>query len=120
MKSPDGSLKIASGAPVKLPDWIPAYPSVAVEGNLSMQGKEGETGSFSFKSRDPVEKIARFYEDGLKKAGLRETANITSAGGQSEGAIVTGEDESKKRSVLVSIGTGPEGSTVNVTYTVKK
>ena len=86
-----------------------------------MQGKDSDTGSVQFKTKYPVDKVVRYYQSELKKTGLHETANITSSGSKPEGGLVTAEDESKKRNVLVSVSAGDEGATtVSVTYTTKK
>jgi hypothetical protein len=120
VKSAEGSMKFGAGAVAKLPVWVPSYPGAAPEGTFSMQGQDGDTGSIQFKTKDPVDKVVRYYQAELKKGGLHETANITSSGGKSEGGLVTAEDESKKRNVLVSVSGGDEGTTVSVTYTTKK
>ena len=78
----------------KTPDWAPAYPGASVEGNVSMQGGEGESGSFHFTAKDPADKVIAFYETALKNAGMKVASNSTREGGPS-GGMVMGEDQAR-------------------------
>ncbi|MGE5645237.1 MAG: hypothetical protein ACM336_05535 [Acidobacteriota bacterium] len=90
---------------VKLPSWLPAYAGATMHG-IAGEGPKGSAGGFSFKTADPPEKVAAFYEDELKKAGL--TAERKAFGST---ATVTAEDGGRKASVtVIADGTGSEVS----------
>ena len=118
VKSAEGNLKIGAGG--KAPDWVPGYPGSNPEGTFGMQGNDGETGSYHFKTKDAADKILSFYSDALGKAGLKVNSTTTSENGKTSGGMVMGEDESKKRSAMVTVGTEEGESTVSVTFSVKK
>lgn len=117
IKSADGTVKIGGGAAAgKVPTWIPDYPGSDPQGAFTAQTNEGSSGSFTFKTKDPVDKVASFYEDGFKASGLKVTANINAA----SAAVLSAEDEAKAHSSAVIIGAQSGETTVSVTYNAKK
>jgi hypothetical protein len=116
IKSDDGVIKAGAGGPAKVPTWMPDYPGSSPVSSFSATGKEGETAAYAFKTSDPIEKVASFYEDGFKSAGLKTTSTITR--GAEAGGIVSGESDEK--SATVTFGTEGGQTTVNVMYKVKK
>ena len=116
----EGEVKVGSDQGAgKTPDWAPAYPGASVEGNVSMQGGEGESGGFHFTTKDPADKVIAFYETALKNAGMKVASNSTREGGAVSGGMVMGEDQEKKRNVMVTIGAGDQGTAVNVVFSTK-
>jgi hypothetical protein len=118
VRSDQGAMTFRQGAG-KTPDWAPAYPGASVEGSVSMQGGEGEGGSFHFTTKDPADKVIAFYEAALKNAGMKVTSNSTREGGAVSGGMVMGEDQAKERNVTVTIGAGDQGTAVNVVFSTK-
>jgi hypothetical protein len=117
IKSADGTVKIGGGAAAgKVPTWVPDYPGSDPQNVFTAQTKDGTSGNFSFKTKDPVDKVASFYEDGFKSSGLKVNANINSA----SAAVLSAEDEGKLHSSAVIIGAGGGETTVNVTYNSKR
>jgi hypothetical protein len=116
--SGQGAMTFRQGAG-KTPDWAPAYPGASVEGNVSMQGGEGEGGSFHFTTQDPAGQVIAFYEAALKNAGMNVTGNSTRESGVVSGGMVMGEDQANKRNVMVTIGAGGQGTAVNVVFSTK-
>jgi hypothetical protein len=117
--SPEGSIKFGAGA-AKLPDWLPAYPNVTPQGTFGIQGVGEDSGNVTFTVKEPLDKVVSFYEEGLKKSGLTTNSNVLQQNGKATGAMVTAEDQAKKRSAMINLGAGDDGVTVNVTYTTKK
>lgn len=115
VKSADGTVKFGAGADAKLPGWLPSYPGASTQGVYSAQTAAGASGSFSFKSSDSVAKVAEFYQDGLKSSGLKIASTIQSG----QGSMIVAEDEDKKRTATVIIGSSEGRTTVSVTYTAK-
>jgi hypothetical protein len=118
VSSEQGQVVFSQGAG-KTPDWAPVYPGAAVEGNVSMQGGEGEGGSFHFTTKDASEKVIAFYESALKSAGMKVTSNSMREGGAVSGGMVMGQDEAKKRNVMVTVGASDGATAVNVVFSTK-
>jgi len=120
VKSSEGSMKFQAGAgSEKLPDWLPAYPGSAPQGAFSMQNPKETTGSFNFVTKDSIEQVMRYYEDALKKAGLKVTSNTMQQDGKTGLGIVTGED-GEKRKAVVNATASAEGTNVGVTFTAAR
>ena len=121
VKSSEGSMKFQAGAgSEKLPDWLPAYPGSAPQGAFSMQNPKETTGTFSFVTKDSIEQVMRYYEDALKKAGLKVTSNTMQQDGKTSLGIVTGEDAGNKRKAVVNATASAEGINVGVTFTATR
>ena len=121
MKSSSGeSVKFGAGGEAKVPSWIPAYPGVKVEGKFTRQGGDGEAGAFGFSTKDSVKSVLEFYNSSLKGAGLNISSQFTQENGDSPGGMITAEDGSKQRTVVVTVGTESGGTSVAVTYAIKK
>jgi hypothetical protein len=118
MKSGSESLTMGASR-ATFPAWIPAYPNSKPMSTFSMNGKEGTSASFQFQTQDAPKDVVAFYESGLKQTGFRITATTTSESAASSGGLVSGDDSANKRAVLVTVGTGNQGTTVSVTYSQK-
>ena len=111
------SLEFGAGAD-KLPSWIPAYPGAKVEGTFAMTGDSGQGngGSFGFSTSDAAAKVMSFYQDKCKDLGLKVKMTTTT----SEGGMILAADEGEARTLNVIVGGGSGGTTVHVTYGMKK
>jgi len=118
MKGPEGTMKIGSGAD-KAPAWVPVYPGSSPQNTFSSSSGAEQTGSFTFVTKDPADKVISFYGDSLKSAGFA-VSNMTSNSEGKVGGMVSGEDKANKRAVVVSLGSGNDGTQVNVTFTIKQ
>lgn len=116
--SPQGTVKFGAGSARSIPKWVPAYPGVNPEVNFSMQGTDAEGGTFHFETKDSAATVLTFYENGLKAGGFNITANVSGNIAASSGAMLAAED-SAKRTVMITVGTG-SSTTVNVVYGTKK
>jgi hypothetical protein len=85
-----------------------------------MQGANEDAGTVMFTTKDPIEKVSKFYEDGLKSAGLTTNSNVMQQNGKTAMATVSGEDAAKKRTAAVNAVPGDDGNTVTVSYSNKK
>jgi hypothetical protein len=115
MKSKEGTATFGAGGAAKLPSWLPAYPGVTAESKFSMQATGGDSGSFAFTTKDPAEKVADFYEQGFKSAGLTVSKHIMPSG-----SMVMGEDPGKKRNVMANAVSEGGQTQVSVTYESKQ
>jgi hypothetical protein len=121
MKNDDGStVQIGENAATNLPSWLPTYPGATPRATFSMQGGSDSSAAVSFTTKDPVDKVLKFYEDGLKKAGLTTNSSILNQDGKASGGVVTAESPDDKKNVVVNLATGDEGVTVGITYSDKK
>ncbi len=119
VNGPDGTTKIGAGS-VKVPAWVPAYPGSTPEGSFSAQNDSEQTGTFTFKTSDAVDKVAKYYEDKLKSEGYKVDNALATESGSHSGGIVSGEDASKNRSVTVTIGSEDGKTNVAVQFAEKK
>jgi hypothetical protein len=118
MKSSEGTMKIGNGAD-KAPDWVPVYPGSSPQSTFSASSGTEQTGSSTFVTKDPVDKVISFYGDSLKSEGFA-VSNMTTNSDGKVGGMVSGEDKANKRTVVVSLGTENDGTHVNVTFSVKQ
>jgi len=118
--SPQGSLQIGAGSAAKIPDWVPAYPGVTPESTFSLQGADGNSGSFHFTAKDSPKEVLSFYEKGLKDAGFTIGANFAGDTATSSGGMLSADNQSSKRTVMVTVGTENGSSAVNVVFGTKK
>jgi len=115
LKSSEGSMKFNAGAD-KLPDWLPAYPGAAAQGAMSLQNAQGSGGSFHFTTKDSIEQVTSYYEDALKKAGLKVNTNTVQANGKTGMGFVTAEETGGKRKAMVTATAAADGTTVSVNF----
>jgi nitrate reductase NapE component len=111
------SLEIGAGAD-KLPSWVPAYPGAKVEGTFAINGNsgEGKGGTFGFSTSDAPAKVMSFYQDKCKELGI----DIKMTTHTNEGGMILAADESDARTLQVTVGSGSGGTSVGVTYGMKK
>ncbi len=107
---PEGTTKFGGGA-VKLPAWFPAYPGAKL-GGFSTEGATGSSGGFGFQTSSSADNVIAFYEDELKKAGLKVEVTRHPAG-----AILNAESGGRK--ATVSAITAASGASVNGTFEEK-
>jgi hypothetical protein len=118
LRSAEGSFQL--GGAVKLPSWVPAYPGAKPQGTYSSQAKDSNSASIHFSTRDSLDKVAKFYEAGLKGSGLKVTTNIVQQDGKVSGGMIGAQDDANRRNVVVSLDTSDEGTGVNLVFTEKK
>jgi hypothetical protein len=112
-KSADGTVQIGGNA--KIPTWVPDYPGSSPRTAFTAQGREGRTGTFTFKTKDSVDHVAKYYRDQLEAAGCKVVAVVNSGTSQ----VITAEDHANKHRVTVIASAGSNETAVNVTYSNK-
>jgi len=118
VKSSEGTMKI--GGVAQLPDWLPAYPGSTPQPGMSAQTDKGNSAIFSFKTKDPIDQVVRYYEDALKKAGLKVNTNVMQQDGKPSLGIVTAEDSATQRKASVTATLAAGVTNVGVTVETKK
>jgi hypothetical protein len=117
----DGStVQIGGNASAKLPDWLPAYPGASTQGTFAMQGANEAAATVSFTTKDPIDNVAKFYQDSFKKAGFTTSANMMQQDGKTAGGMISAESGDKKKTAVVNIAAGDDAATVGITYSDKK
>jgi hypothetical protein len=119
LKTDDGAMKFGTGSGEKMPDWLPAYPGSAPQGTFSMHNAVESSGSFHFTTKDSVQQVVSYYEDALKKAGLKVNTNSVQQNGTTGLGIVTAEEAGNKRRAVVNATASGEGTSVGVTFTAR-
>jgi hypothetical protein len=117
-QSADGtsSVKFGDAAGNNAPSWVPVYPGASPQGTMSSSSAEGTQNTFTFKSKDSASKIITYYSDQLKAAGF----NINMTANTDQGGMVQASDESKKRTIVITVGTSADGTETGVTSIEKK
>jgi hypothetical protein len=118
VNSPDGKVKIGNTSG-KLPDWLPQYPGVDIEGTYSVDSAESSGAGFNFVTDDSVEEVIDFYEDALKDEGFKITKTTTQTNGQTTSSVV-GNDAGYKRSVVVNASIVNGDTKVQIVSQTKK
>jgi hypothetical protein len=112
MKSSNGRAAFNVGGSAKLPAWVPNYPGSDPQSSFSAEGQGGESGTFTFKTRDSSENVTRFYQDHLQSAGLHVTVPVPH--------MLVAQDDAKKRTMTVVIAGEGSDTTVQATYATKQ
>jgi hypothetical protein len=112
----DGTVKFGSSAGNSAPSWVPLYPGSTPNGTFSSSTGDGSTNTFTFKSKDASSKVLSYYSDQLKAAGF--TINMTTT--TDAGGLVQATDDSKKRTVMVTVQNNADGTEASVTAVEKK
>lgn len=60
MKSSEATMKIGNGSD-KAPDWVPVYPGSSPQSTSSASSGTEQSGSYTFVTKDPVDKVVSFY-----------------------------------------------------------
>jgi hypothetical protein len=103
MDDQNEKLEIRTDGAGKLPDWLPAYGGAEGAGNISFAAKEGQAGTYAFKTKDTPDEVATFYEDALKGANFEVQKS-----GQGGAISLMARDEAGKRTAQITI-VGKEG-----------
>jgi hypothetical protein len=120
LKSDQGTMKLGAGSDASLPAWLPAYPGATSQGNYSMKTKDGDSGSFNFKTSDSLEKVVAFYESELRAVGLTVNTTTWKAAGVVVGGAVTADERSSNRTASVTLSSENGVTQVNVVFATKQ
>ncbi|MEW6125761.1 MAG: hypothetical protein AB1757_01750 [Acidobacteriota bacterium] len=80
--SPDGKTVIGANADSTLPDWVPQYPGVKMEGTYSSVSGESIAKGCNFKTNDSLQQVISFFEDKLKAQGFKTTKTTSEINGK--------------------------------------
>ena len=97
------------------PSWVPVYPGISAQTTVSHDEPGGERGSYVFVTMDAEEKVLSYYSEQLTTAGMK----VSTAPGP-DGSSISAVEESKGRSVQVTISKTSDGTRVSVSYEEKK
>jgi hypothetical protein len=117
IKTDEGNVKIGTNTD-KPPDWVPVYPSADVKPTFSISANGEQSASYTFTTKDAVDKVVSYYETNLKTSGMKTSNTISNSNGKTAG-MTTGTTDNDKRTVVVMATTEDDGTHVNVTYTSK-
>jgi hypothetical protein len=112
----DGTVKFGANTGNQMPGWVPAYPGSSPQGTFSSQTKDGSQSSFTFKTSDAPAKVMTYYQDQLKSGGFAINMATTTP----QGGMVMAEDSGKTHTVMMTVGSSADGTSVSVTAVEKK
>jgi len=114
LKSGDGTIQVGGAA--KAPTWVPDYPGSSPRNAFSAQGKDGRSGTFTFKTSDSPDHVAKYYREQLEATGLQVAAVVSSGTSQ----VIRSEDPDRHHTVLVMANPQGNETAVTVTYSTNK
>jgi hypothetical protein len=94
---------------------LPIYPGTSAQTTVSHDETGGERGSYVFVTMDAAEKVLSYYSEQLTTAGMK-----VSTAPAPDGTSISAVEESKGRSVQVTISKTSDGTRVSVSYEEKK
>ena len=118
VKGPDGSLKMGANAD-KAPNWVPVYPGSNPQGTFSASNGTEQTATYVFVTQDSVDKVVSYYTSAFKSTGMTASNTTTNTDGKLSG-MVSGRDDTNKRTILVTAGSDNAGTHVSLTYSTKQ
>jgi len=118
MRSSEGTMQWGTGSLADVPGWVPKFPGGQVVGSFSAQGKGEAGGTFHLKCDGSVQKVADFYEQALKGAGMTVEKHTMQADGKSM-VMLTGSGTTG-RSVTANVTSGDEGTVATIIYATKE
>ncbi len=116
IKSPDGTVRMGTGATAQLPGWLPSYPGAEAAGGVAVNGEKGNAGTCAFKTKDDVEAVGAFYESALKSAGFEVQKTATQVPGQGNAVVLSAKDTKNQRTANVTASRTQEGTTINLVF----
>jgi hypothetical protein len=119
MTGPDGSMEFGAGSGAKVPAWVPKYPGAQVVGTFSVQGGDGDGGTFQLKCNGSVETVAAFYEREIKSAGMTVQKHSMQTGNTNT-IMVMGENESDGRTLSATVSSSDQGTAAQIVYGTKR
>lgn len=99
----------------KIPAWIPQYPGSRPKSIFYAATAEGKGGSYIFTTPDPIGRVVKFYEDGLRAGGFEIKSNVNSD--PRPGGMITIDSGPKMATVILN--SEDDKTSVNVTFTDK-
>jgi len=118
IKGPDGTVKIGANAD-KAPAWVPTYPGSSPQNTMSINADGNQNGTYIFITQDAPDKVLSYYADQLKAGGMTASTTSNNTDGKISG-IVSGADQDRKHTALVTVSPESDGTHVSVTFEEKK
>lgn len=115
----DSSLRIPTVSEGQLPEWLPPYPNTESSGFTGFSKNQGKSGSFSFKSKDPVEAVARFYEKVLKNEGFQIEKSLTRIPGEGLMMMISATESKSGRTANMTAARTSEGTIINLAFEIR-
>jgi hypothetical protein len=120
VRSDKGTMRMGAGSKADLPDWLPSYRGAEAAGVFSLNGEDSNAGSCTLKTSDSVENVASFYENALKQAGFTVQKTTTQVPGKGSFVMLMAEDSNNRRNAHVTAAKSEEGTTITLTFEIKK
>jgi len=118
VKSSEGTMQWGTGSLADVPGWVPKFPGATMMGSVTSQGKGQEGGSFQLECDGSVQKVADFYEQALKGAGMKVEKHTMPAEGQTM-VMLTASGEAG-RNVTANVTSADGGTVATITFGTKE
>ena len=113
-----GRASLTFGGEANVPRWVPDYPGSDPQAAFSAQGHNGESGTFTFKTQDPPDKVTKFYQDQFQASGFEISSNVNDS--TTSGSMLVAQDQARHHTITAIVGREGSRTTVAVTYVTNK
>lgn len=101
ISSDKGKMTFGAADMSALPGWVIAYPGARTDGISTLESAGEKSGTFTIHTSDSAEQVLAFYAQKLEGGGFKiEKTNVS--GTNASGGSVTGTQEKRSLSVIVS------------------
>ena len=112
VKTGEGTAQFGAGG--KIPAWVPAYPGSSVQPGMVADTNKELSVTYTFTTKDSVDKVSSYYQTELKSAGYKvENAIVGGLGGS-----VVGTND--KRTINLALASSDGQTSVTVVAVEKK
>ena len=120
VQTKEGSASWGAGIPKDLPAWVPVYPGAQAAAGGAGQSNKGQGGTLTLQTSDPVDKVAGFYQEALKKSGFSPALNAEGETKEGSPQVVSASDPATKRNITVTITKDTQGTGIVLFYEADK
>lgn len=114
------TFRVGSGGEENIPEWVPRYEGVTLEGTMMNRTAEETSGAFSFETEDSVDAVLDFYRQALEDEGLTQTGQSDNRAGEGRFANLTYEADGRTVNVMVTTDGGPVNTVVSYTEPIQQ
>ncbi len=100
------TFRVGSGGEENIPEWVPRYEGVTVEGTMMNRTAEETSGAFNFETEDSVDTVLEHYKEALEQEGLTLTGQSDNRAGNGRFANLTFEADGRTVNVVVTTDGG--------------
>lgn len=112
------TMRFGGGQTEEIPDWVPIYPDTDPDVAYHMSQGDTVNGAFTLETKRSQTEVVEFYEDAMKKLGMKVSKTSFSGSDAEESSILGGKsDDGRQLSMTVSTKKGV--TTAVISYVIE-